>query len=327
MKSTKEQLLQIQEKLNDLIDSDATQEEAIQAMNEIIKSLGYNIQPAKDFVAENERILNEWRNHLNQYEKFAPDGIMYKGEFRGEYKYYETGEQRFRWIRLPNGKENILWANAPLRILFLTKDQNTSGDTSWDVRSESFRYVASYNPEAYKPEDKWLATNVPFFRNLVYSLYGIMNTTSAKIMNYHDIIDKKAIEFIDSDEHIFARINCKKEVGNDKCPDDVLLDAINRDKSYLERQINNLDADIFICCGYSQSIPDTGNRILNLLNSIGYHFKPQDEEKWIFYDLDKNKVAINSYHLSYLRFDYVGMISAYHEFLKKHPAFTESHRK
>lgn len=29
MKSTKEQLLQIQEKLNDLIDSDATQEEAI----------------------------------------------------------------------------------------------------------------------------------------------------------------------------------------------------------------------------------------------------------------------------------------------------------
>ena len=124
MKSTKEQLMQIQEKLNDLIDSDATQEEAIQAMNEIIKSLGYNIQPAKDFVAENERILNEWRNHLNQYEKFAPDGIMYKGEFRGEYKYYETGEQRFRWIRLPNGKENILWANQrtngwPQMLLFL----------------------------------------------------------------------------------------------------------------------------------------------------------------------------------------------------------------
>ena len=88
-----------------------------------------------------------------------------------------------------------------------------------------------------------------------------------------------------------------------------------------------MDADIFVCCGYNQSIPDAGNRMLNLLNTIGYHFKPQDEEKWIFYDSDKNKVAINSYHLSYLRFDYVGMISAYHEFLKKHPAFSESHRK
>ena len=73
----------------------------------------------KDHVAENERILNEWRNHLNQYEYFAPDGIMYKGEFRGAYKYYENGEYKFRWVRIPSGRENILWTNAPLRVLFL----------------------------------------------------------------------------------------------------------------------------------------------------------------------------------------------------------------
>ncbi len=36
MKSTKEQLLQIQEKLNDLIDSDATQEDAIWSVNRIL---------------------------------------------------------------------------------------------------------------------------------------------------------------------------------------------------------------------------------------------------------------------------------------------------
>lgn len=287
----------------------------------------------KNYVAENERILKEWRNAYvnnnqskypdctNLHEYFTPDGIMFKGEFLPDRRNCSDGKSVFRWKRNCSGEENTLWANAPMRVLYLTKDQNSYGDVAWDVRSESFRY----RDENYKPDEMWLDTGVAFYRNLVYSLYGILKTTIDQPQDYNNFTDKDALSFVD--KQIFARINCKKEVGNDKCPDDVLLDAINRDKSFLERQINNLDADIFICCGYSQSILDTGNRILNLLNSIGYHFKPQDEEKWIFYDLDKNKVAINSYHLSYLRFDYVGMISAYHEFLKKHPAFTESHRK
>ena len=287
----------------------------------------------KNYVAENERILKEWRNAYvnnnqskypdctNLHEYFTPDGIMFKGEFLPDRRNYSDGKSVFRWKRNCCGEENTLWANAPMRVLYLTKDQNSYGDVAWDVRSESFRY----RDENYKPDEMWLDTGVAFYRNLVYSLYGILKTTIDQPQDYNNFTDKDALSFVD--KQTFARINCKKEVGNDKCPDDVLLDAINRDKSFLERQINNLDADIFICCGYSQSIPDTGNRILNLLNSIGYHFKPQDEEKWIFYDLDKNKVAINSYHLSYLRFDYVGMISAYHEFLKRNPAFTDSHRR
>lgn len=287
----------------------------------------------KNYVAENERILKEWRNAYvnnnqskypdctNLHEYFTPDGIMFKGEFLPDRRNYSDGKSVFRWKRNCSGEENTLWTKAPLRVLFLTKDQNSNEDIAWDVRSESFRY----RDENYKPKEMWLDTGVAFYRNLVYSLYGILKTTIDQPQDYNNFTDEDALSFVD--KQIFARINCKKEVGNDKCPDDVLLDAINRDKSFLERQINNLDADIFICCGYSQSIPDTGNRILNLLNSIGYHFKPQDEEKWIFYDLDKNKVAINSYHLSYLRFDYVGMISAYHEFLKRNPAFTDSHRR
>ncbi len=287
----------------------------------------------KNYVAENERILKEWRNVYvnnnqskypdctNLHEYFTPDGIMFKGEFLPDRRNYSDGKSVFRWKRNCSGEENTLWANAPMRVLYLTKDQNSYGDVAWDVRSESFRY----RDENYKPDEMWLDTGVAFYRNLVYSLYGILKTTIDQPQDYNKFTDKDALSFVD--KQIFARINCKKEVGNDKCPDDVLLDAINRDKSFLERQINGLDADIFVCCGYTQSIPDTGNRMLNLLNTIGYHFKPQDEEKWIFYDSDKNKVAINSYHLSYLRFDYVGMISAYHEFLKKHPAFSESHRK
>ena len=52
MKSTKEQLLQIQEKLNDLIDSDATQEEAIWAVNRILYDIDVNIQPDIDWIEQ-----------------------------------------------------------------------------------------------------------------------------------------------------------------------------------------------------------------------------------------------------------------------------------
>lgn len=52
MKNTKEQLLQIQEKLNDLIDSDATQEEAIWAVNRILYDIDVNIQPDIDWIEQ-----------------------------------------------------------------------------------------------------------------------------------------------------------------------------------------------------------------------------------------------------------------------------------
>ena len=60
---------------------------------------------------------------------------------------------------------------------------------------------------------------------------------------------------------------------------------------------------------------------------MGYNFKEQDDDKWIYYDLDNNKLIINSYHLSYSGFDYNGLITAYSKFLKKHPDFINSHRK
>ena len=291
----------------------------------------------KDYVAENERILEEWRksyvdanqslypNENNIGEKFfAPDGIMYKGEFKGEIKRFNNGHSIFRWKREESGKENEMWSNAPLRILYLTKDQNVYGDVAWDVRSESFRY----RDEQYKPEEMWLDSQNTFFRNLVYSLYGIMNTTADSSMKYDGFTNEKALKF--ADKQIFARINCKKEVGSDRCYDSDLIRAIENDKKFLEQQIINLDADIFVCCGYSKFIEKSGNRMLNLLNEIGYHFEPAIDKKpdeWVYYDKSCDKLAINSYHLSYLQFDYNGMISAYSEFLKKHPTFTNSHRE
>ncbi len=52
MKSTKEQLLQIQEKLNDLIDSDATQEDAILEVNRILYDIDVNIRPDINWIEQ-----------------------------------------------------------------------------------------------------------------------------------------------------------------------------------------------------------------------------------------------------------------------------------
>ena len=169
----------------------------------------------KNYVAENERILNEWRksyvetnqqsypNCSNLDEYFSLDGIMFKGEIVPNPKKYENGDINFSWMRKqsdPCGKkENELWTNAPLRILYLTKDQNTSGDIAWDVRSETFRY-----PDANcKPEEMFLYTQCAFFRNLVYSLYGIMKTTAGSPMKCNEFTNEEALDF--ADKQIFAR--------------------------------------------------------------------------------------------------------------------------
>ena len=285
-----------------------------------------------NYVEKNQEILDRWRkayveknqvlypNCPNLGDYFAPDGIMYKGAIEKETVRCDNKTSFFRWTRKESGIENELWTKAPLRILYLTKDQNTGGCTAWDVRSESFRYP----DEKYPPQDMYLYTQNTFFRNIVYSLYGIMRTTSIYKQEY-DFTNEEALRY--ADNQIFARINCKKEVGEAQCDNGVLESAINNDAPFLKEQIDNLKADIFVCCGYSKSIGDTGNLMLNFLNTIYKNQFKKEIEDWIYYDETNNRIAISSYHLSYLGFDYNGMINAYHEFLKKHPQFEESHRK
>ena len=170
----------------------------------------------------------------------------------------------------------------------------------------------------------YLDTNNIFFRNLAYSLYGIVNTKPGCPADY-TFKNEDALALVDN--QIFARINCKKEVGVEKCDNRILQEAIYDENNYhfLKQQVLNLDADLFICCGYSKSIENTGNHMLNFLNTIGYKFKAEIED-WIYYDEEHNKAAINSYHPSYPRFNYDGMMAAYSAFLQKHRVFNISHR-
>lgn len=266
----------------------------------------------KDYVAENERILNEWRksNEERGEKNFADDGIMY----RGEIKEFNYGTERFP----DQNEENKMWNEAPLRILFLTKDQNAGVENdAWDVRGETGNL--SY----------------AFFRNLMYQLYGLVNTKSGDKVDYNNFTNEQAIELYET--FPIARINAKKEAGVSSVSNHTLKYYIERDCKLLKEQIDNLDADIIICCGYSDYVEESGNLLLNFLKKECYNNLDNkddngwiDDGGWIYYDKEKNKLAINNWHLSARKSSeewYNQLIDAYHRFLEKHPNFIKSHRK
>lgn len=260
-----------------------------------------------NILKNNEVILERWKKNndaLGEHE-FAPDGIMYRGLIA------ESGVER----KPDNDLESKIWETAPLRILFLTKDQNSGAEGAWDVRAETGR-------------TKLGSDNISgiFSRNLMYQLYGLVNTTPSFLPEY-DFTNSDAIKLYDS--FPLARINVKKESGCSSVDNQTLRTYLDRDESFISLQIDNLDADIIVCCGYSQSIDGTGNLLLNFLNNHGYNFQQQEPTGWIYYDVEKDKVAVNNFHLSARKSSektYRELTSAYQAFLKDHPDFIKPHR-
>lgn len=267
----------------------------------------------KNYVAINDSILKEWEASNQKYGEynFAPDGIMYRGDVIG----YGDGTGVEREPDEHN-LENINWINAPLRILFLTKDQNSAGEDAWDVRTEIGR----------KSVD---AESIPylFSRNLMYQLYGLVKTTPNFKPDY-TFSNKEAINLYDT--FPIARINVKKEGGASSVCNSTLRYYLERDADFIGRQIDNLDADITVCCGFSESVEESGNLLLNFLNHHIYNFIQIENNPWMYYDAERNKLAINNWHLSYRNIGsekiYNEMIDAYYQFLQIHPEFIEPHR-
>lgn len=288
----------------------------------------------KDYVKENQRILDEWRakfikdNGSENEWKFAPDGIMNKGKFSA------PDENGVIWRERSDKDgtiENDLWGNAPLRVLFLTKDENLYDDSieAWDVRSETFH---AKNSEL--SENK--ASGSFFYRNEANILYGILNTSPINMVGFEEFSINDAVKF--SDNQIFARVNCKKEGGEETIENSKLYDIINNDYYLLKDQILNLDADIFICCGNQND----ENPTLDLLYEIYkdefvYCNYGTNKGTAVHYNEKRNKLAIDIYHLAYSRNGgeiarYYEAVGAYYSFVKyisytKGVDFTKSHRK
>lgn len=122
-------------------------------------------------------------------------------------------------------------------------------------------------------------------------------------------------------------INCKKEGGDASCYTPALIDAMNEYKDYLVKQIRNVDADLIICCGYSES---AGCPILDFLKANVYDLEYAGEAyEDVWYDKTANKLAIASWHpsarVSHEAF-YHYIVETYQRFIHDHPSFVESHR-
>lgn len=256
-----------------------------------------------DYITENDNILKEWRLSNLRYgeDDFADDGILYKGE---------SFPIEFGSCKDESGTENELWEHAPLRILFITKDQNAGGEGAWDIRTETGRVSLEGD-----------TIPLAFYRNLMYQLYGLVHTTDKQVCDY-TFSNADAIHLYDT--YPLARINVKKQAGSSSISNNKLRYYLQRDRELICKQISNLDTDIMVCCGYSESVENTGNLLLNFLSENGYSFEPFSQNCWVYYDSTHNKVAINTYHLSARKSSetiFTEMMADYHAFLRKNPQF------
>jgi hypothetical protein len=276
----------------------------------------------KNYVEENEKILDAWEQEYKNRGKdiyFSRDGIMFRGEF--------AKKNDGNWYRKKSGNENELWAKCPLRILYLTKDQNAgeNHDQNWDCRVGSL-----HHPNSDIADYKLFKVSSGFNQNLANSLYGLATTTPEKFVEFEDLDEKEVVKV--SDEYPFAHINCKKEAGGAKCSDAVLDAAMKEYSAFLKQQILNLDADIIVCSGGWRGNANE-DVMVNFLNSIGYKFeRDKDCGNYVFhYDETNNKVAISAYHLGYFVYGrkqmYDDIVKTYYLFLRKYPDFLKSQRK
>lgn len=289
----------------------------------------------KDYVGENSRILDEWEERINKRTQgiggvnMSRDGIMCKGDM------IDDGANWIRKISYEGTPrqgeiENEKWGEAPIRILIMVKDQNAGGGETWDSSETTFRKHTA-------DKDDCILSRHPFNRRLSWVTYGLLNTTNEHMVELKDIEedDKKVLDFLDN--NLFALINCKKEAGGPRCDNNILLDAMEKDGDLLLKQIQNIDPDIFVCCGSTHNghVQDHAYLALGFLETHGYSFKfmgRKDSMYDIYYDSERNKLAIDSFHPTYprgrshdLEF-YKEAVETYYQFLQEHPDFLKSHR-
>ena len=282
----------------------------------------------KLFMQENDKILDEWLKAFEQKggveRNFSLDGFMFQGNIERE-----DNTSNSNWVRkesLNYDNENSSWSENPCRLLILAKDQNVDGGNSWDSRKTSFR-----KPNSEVGDYALAGDN--FNKRLVFIIYGLAKVLKGEKVPFEFVDSHRSeiLKFIDS--YPFAFANCKKETGEAKCPVDSLQNAINNYSTFLDRQIKNIDADLFICCGSTQAgySKDHANYSLDFLIKHGYDFKfAGSKYADIYYDETHNKIAIDVWHPSYTGVNdkefYEEAVDTLYDFINDHKGFLNSHR-
>lgn len=282
------------------------------------------METTKNYLGINEQILAEWKEEFvrrgNKSERFSYDGIMYKGKI-----YRECGTDDSNWVRDRSDEnytvENKLWKTAPLRILFLSKDQYIGDNKAYES------YITSFRNKKTALEDYRLISS-PFLKRMAYAIYGLSKSTPDEVVPFDYLAEHEDEVLRWIDDFPFAWINCKKEGGGPACSNSALVSAMNDYKDFLVRQIQNVDADIIVCCGYSDI---TGSPIFDFLKENVYDFEyAGGDYEDIWFDKKSGKLAIVSWHLSARESNtriYDNIVNTYQKYIHDNPSFVESHRK
>ena len=174
------------------------------------------------------------------------------------------------------GKEEVLWANAKRRIVFLMKETNK-------------------NPDQDYREWQWSTTSYPTF-NIIFKWLQGLSTVSETFCpsrnndgDYYDEPNKVI------GKYPLAIVNVKKISGEAQAYTQAIKDYAERDKVFLRKQVAEiLKPNIVVCCGYAESDKSFMTKIAE--NYIYPDLSFDKINDWCFYCKEKNLLLIDSYH-------------------------------
>jgi hypothetical protein len=266
----------------------------------------------RKYLDKENALFEEWQDRIRENEPvadFAPDGILYRGPI--EFNDNGTGYKP-RTV----GNSAIQWDTAPKRLLILTKDLYDT-DGGWDIRYDTGRV---WDAGMFVVR----TSRARFYSNLTLWSYALLDASAGNPIDEFDMTPSwdELREFYETAP--IARVNCKKTVGADTCPYDVLRKHLETYGDLLQRQIGMYDADIILCCGGSDLIKDFVKKTyLPDLENV-------EETDWMYYSKSRNKLVVNNYHPSYPGCTYENMYEAMMRemriFLERFPEFTKPGR-
>lgn len=212
-------------------------------------------------------------------------GLLFRGDFGINTKPNDNGD--FTWNRT-SANEEELWYNSCKRLMILTKDLNDN--ELWDIREESGGRKHLKKNHILSMKDLQFHGKI-FHRRLNRWVFGIYEEYNGKYPSFEEVQDYKEMGLY-YEKVPLVRINCKIEIGGSCVENNVLVESMHKNKTFLIEQIKLYKANIILCCG---------SAIFYFLkkNYFDDMIEVDDSEDWIYYSKTKNIVIINSYHPSY----------------------------
>lgn len=286
---------------------------------------------------QEEKLFKEWMKHEAWIEQmgwpglsdapiedvFNRDGL----HFTGEPVSFVSNNHTF--CDMTPGNQELLWNNAFLKPVFLTKDYyGKDGDSyqNMDIRKES------------GSKDNCFLHS--FYKRYLVLLYGLTNYCPDT--NTFPTFEEASCQanYWTGDKGYYhapvVRMNIKKISGGDECADSMLNLFIAKDKDLLTRQKDIYKgANVFVCChggGYDPANHVNENPIMALLDEW-FHLKPYKQsrfkDRFVWYSETNRVIVLHEWHMSYpISCErYYGAVAELKEFLDSNREFLKPQAK